>query len=228
MNVGDHEAKAALFDGFAQVAKALSTGRRIELIDVLEQGERHVEELAAEIDQSVANTSFHLRALAAAGLVRTRRDGNRIHYRLASHQVAALWGALREVAIAHHDELDTLAADYLGDRSGFEPIGRAELARRLDDGDVLVLDVRPHPEYAAGHIAGARCIPVDDLDRRLAELPDDLEVVAYCRGPFCVYADEAVRRLSAAGRQARRLEDGFPQWRDAGLPVAAGAGAGGR
>lgn len=228
MEVGDSEAKAALFDGFAQVAKALSTGRRIELIDVLEQGERHVEELAVEIDQSVANTSFHLRALAAAGLVRTRRDGNRIHYRLASPRVGALWAALRHVAIAHHDELDTLTADYLGDPSGFEPIGRAELARRLDDGDVLIIDVRPEPEHAAGHIAGARCIPIDDLDRQLAELPDDLEVVAYCRGPFCVYADEAVRRLASAGRPARRLEDGFPQWRDAGLPIASGVGAGGR
>lgn len=228
MGVGDHEAKAALFDGFAQVAKALSTGRRVELIDVLGQGERHVEELAAEIDQTVANTSFHLRALAAAGLVLTRRDGNRIHYRLASPQVGALWAALQEVAVAHYDELDALAADYLGDRSGLEPVGRGELARRLGDGEALVIDVRPRPEYAAGHIAGARCVPLDELERRLAELPEDLEVVAYCRGPFCVYADEAVRLLTSAGRRARRLEGGFPQWRDAGLPVAVGAGAGER
>lgn len=228
MDVGDHEAKTALFDGFAQVAKALSTGRRIEMIDVLEQGERHVEELAAEIDQSVANTSFHLRALAVAGLARTRRDGNRILYRLASPQVGALWTALREVAIAHHDEIDALATAYLGDRPEFEPIGRAELARRLDDGGLLVIDVRSEPEYAAGHIAGARCIPIDDLDRRLAELPNDLEIVAYCRGPFCVYADEAVRRLASAGRPARRLEDGFPQWRDAGLPIAADTETAGR
>ena len=222
MSLGNHDAKAALFDGFAHVAKALSTGRRIELIDVLEQGERHVEELSEEIDQSVANTSFHLRALAAAGLVRTRREGNRIYYRLASAQVAELWSTLRNVAIAHHDEIDALAVDYLGDRSGFESIGKAELARRPDIGDVLVIDVRTEPEYAAGHIAGARCVPIDQLDRHLAELPDDLEVVAYCRGPFCVYADEAVRRLTATGRLARRLEDGFPQWRDAGLPTALG------
>ncbi len=222
MGVGEHEAKAALFDGFAQVAKALSTGRRLELIDVLEQGERHVEELASEIDQSVANTSFHLRALAAAGLVRSRRDGNRIHYRLASPHVSALWTALRATAIAHHDELDALAVDYLGDRSEFEPIGRAELARRLEGGDVVVIDVRPAPEYAAGHITGARCIPIDELDGQLAELPDDVEIVAYCRGQFCVYADEAVRRITAVGRRARRLEDGYPQWRDAGLPVAIG------
>ncbi len=222
MGVAEHESKAAMFDGFAQVAKALSTGRRVELIDVLEQGERHVEELASEIDQSVANTSFHLRALAVAGLVRSRRDGNRILYRLASPQVGALWAALRNTAIAHHADLDALAVDYLGDRSEFEAIGRTELAHRLERGDVVLVDVRPAPEYTAGHIAGARCIPIDELDGRLAEFSDDVEIVAYCRGPFCVYADEAVRRINAVGRRARRLEDGYPQWRDAGLPVAIG------
>lgn len=220
--MGDRQAKNALFDGFAEVAKALSSGRRAELIDVLEQGERHVDELAEEIDQSVANTSFHLRALAGVGLVTTRRDGNRIYYRLASPRVAELWAALRDVAVAHHGELDTLAAAYLGDRSGLEQIGRAELARRIDDGGVVVIDVRPAPEFAAGHIAGARSIPIDVLEQRLAELPDDTEVVAYCRGPFCVYADDAVRQLTAAGHRARRLEDGYPEWREAGLAVSAG------
>lgn len=222
MDMPDHESKAALFDGFAQVAKALSTGRRVELIDVLEQGERHVEELASEIHQSVANTSFHLRALAAAGLVRSRRDGNRVRYRLASPHVGALWAALRNTAIAHHGELDALVVDYLGDRSEFEPIGRTELVRRLEGGDVIVIDVRPAPEYAAGHITGARCIPIDELDSKLAELSGDVEIVAYCRGPFCVYADEAVRRITAVGGRARPLEDGYPQWRNAGLPVAIG------
>ena len=221
--MGDRHAKDALFDGFAEVAKALSSGRRAELIDVLEQGERHVDQLAAEIDQSIANTSFHLRALAAVGLVATRRDGNRIYYRLASPRVAELWAALRDVAAAHHGELDTLAAAYLGDRSGLDEIGRAELARRLDDGDVIVIDVRPTAEYEAGHIACARSVPIDVLEQRLADLPADAEVVAYCRGPFCVYADDAVRRLTTAGRRARRLEDGYPQWHDAGLPVAAGS-----
>lgn len=220
--MGVRQAKDALFDGFAEVAKALSSGRRAELIDVLEQGERHVDQLAEEIDQSVANTSFHLRALAAVGLVTTRRDGNRIYYRLASPQVAELWEALRDVTVAHHGELDTLAAAYLGDRSGLQQIGRAELTRRIDDGDVVVIDVRPPTEYAAGHIAGARSIPIDVLEQRLAELPDDTEVVAYCRGPFCVYADDAVRQLTAAGHRARRLEDGYPQWNDDGLPVATG------
>ena len=218
--MGERHAKDALFDGFAEVAKAMSSGRRAELIDVLEQGERHVDQLAAEIDQSIANTSFHLRTLAAAGLVRTRRDGNRIYYRLTSPRVAGLWAALRDVTAAHHSELDALAAAYLGDRSGLEEIGQAELARRLDDGDVIVIDVRPTAEYEAGHITGARSVPIDMLEQRLADLPADTEVVAYCRGPFCVYADDAVRRLTATGHRARRLEDGYPQWHDAGLPVA--------
>jgi rhodanese-related sulfurtransferase len=221
--VGERNAKDALFDGFAEVAKALSSGRRVELIDVLEQGERHVDQLAAEIGQSVANTSFHLRALAAAGLVGTRRDGNRVHYRLASRRVADLWAALQDVAAAHHGDLDALAAAYLGDRSELEEISRVELARRLDDGDVAVIDVRPAIEYEAGHIAGARSVPIDVLDRRLADLAADAEVVAYCRGPYCGYADDAVRGLTAAGHRARRLEDGYPQWRDAGLPVAIGS-----
>jgi rhodanese-related sulfurtransferase len=220
--MGGRKAKDELFDGFAEVAGALSSGRRAELIDVLEQGERHVEQLAAEINQSVANTSFHLRALATAGLVTTRRDGNRIYYRLASDRVAELWAALRDVAAAHHVELEFLADAYLGGRSGLEQIGRDELAQRLADGDVIVVDVRPAPEYEAGHIAGARSIPIESLQQQLRELPDDVEVVAYCRGPFCVYADDAVRQLARDGRQARRLEDGFPQWQQAGLPVGAG------
>lgn len=220
--MGDRKAKDELFDGFAEVAKALSSGRRAELVDVLEQGERHVERLAAEIDQSLANTSFHLRALAGAGLVTTRRDGNRIFYRLTSPRVGELWSALRDVAAAHHAELDTLAATYLGDRGGLEQIDRNELAQRLADGDVVVIDVRPVAEYEAGHIAGARSTPIESLQRQLRDLPDDVEVVAYCRGPFCVYADDAVRELAREGRQARRLEDGFPQWRQAGLPVGAG------
>lgn len=221
--MGDRAAKDALYDGFAAVAKALSNGRRAELIDVLAQGERHVEELASEIGQSVANTSFHLRHLAAAGLVITRRDGTRIHYRLASARVGELWAALRDVAAAHHDQLDELAAAYLGDRSQLEEVGRDELARRLDGGDVVVVDVRPPAEFTAGHIAGARSVPVDDiaggLAAELADLPPDIEVVAYCRGPYCVYADEAVRLLRASGRSARRLVDGYPEWRRAGLPV---------
>lgn len=216
----DHRAaKDALYDGFAEVAKALASGRRAELIDLLEQGERHVDELAAEIGQSVANTSHHLRALAAAGLVTTRRDGTRVYYRLASERVGELWLAVRDVASAHVESLNDLAVAYQGRRNDIKEIDRAELARRLADGDLIVLDVRPAAEYRAGHIRGARSVPLDDLRRRLRDLPGGVEVVAYCRGPFCVYADDAVRRLKRRGVRARRLEDGFPEWRRAGLPV---------
>jgi rhodanese-related sulfurtransferase len=217
--MGDRAAKAALFDGFAEVAKSLANGRRAELIDVLAQGERHVDELAGEIGQSVANTSFHLRVLAAAGLVTTRREGTRIYYRLVSARVADLWSALQDVAAAHHAEIDALAAAYLGDRSRLEEISRAELADRIAAGDVIVLDVRPAAEYGAGHIAGARSIPLDQLADGVKAIPRDVEVVAYCRGPYCVMADEAVRLLRRRGRAARRLEDGFPEWRRAALPV---------
>ena len=215
------QAKDAMFDAFADVAKAVANGRRAELIDVLAQGERHVEELATEIGQSVANTSFHLRALATAGLVTTRRDGTRIYYRLSSSRVSELWAALRDVAAAHHERLDELATDYLGDRSTLDQIGRAELAERIAAGDVVVVDVRPAVEYAAGHIASARSIPIDRLAASIRQLPADVEVVAYCRGPYCVFADDAVRLLRRRGRHARRLEDGFPEWQRASLPVEA-------
>ncbi len=217
--MGDRVAKDALFDGFAEIAKALANGRRAELIDVLAQGERHVDELADEIGQGIANTSFHLRTLAVAGVVSTRREGTRIYYRLASDRVVELWSALRDVAAVHHAELDALAAAYLGDRSRLEEISQAELAERIAAGDVIVLDVRPAAEYAAGHIAGARSIPIDQLAESLKMLPRDLEVVAYCRGPYCVMADDAVRLLRRRGRSARRLADGFPEWRRAARPV---------
>lgn len=220
MIVGERAAKDALYDGFAEIAKALANGRRAEIVDVLAQGERHVEELAAEIGQSIANTSFHLRALATAGLVRTRRDGNRIYYRLASSQVGDVWAAVRDVAATHGEALGSLADAYLGDRAGVQEIDRDELARRLEEGDVIVVDVRPVAEYAAGHIAGARSIPHDQFADRLAELPRGVEVVAYCRGPFCIYADDAVRLLRSRRRRARRLRDGYPEWRRADLPIA--------
>jgi rhodanese-related sulfurtransferase len=217
--MGDRVAKDALFDAFAEVAKALANGRRAELIDVLAQGERHVDELAAVIHQSVANTSFHLRALATAGLVTTRRDGTRIYYRLASDRVVELWAATRDVAAAHLDDLDELVRDYLGDRSLLDEVGREELAARLAVGDVVVIDVRPEAEYAAGHIAGARSIPIERLAASIKDLPAELEVVAYCRGPYCVFAHDAVRMLRRRGRRARRLEDGYPEWQRARLPV---------
>jgi rhodanese-related sulfurtransferase len=173
----------------------------------------------------VANTSHHLRAMARAGLVTTRRDGTRIFYALASDRVAELWTAVRDVASEHVAGLERLAAAYQGERDGVETVDRKELAARLKRGEVLVLDVRPEAEYAAGHIAGARSVPVTELRRHLRALPKDADVVAYCRGPYCVYADDAVRELNRRGFQARRLIDGFPEWKRAGLPVAAGKGA---
>ncbi|MFP5488207.1 MAG: ArsR/SmtB family transcription factor [Acidimicrobiia bacterium] len=217
--MGDRQAKDALYDAFGEVAKALANGRRAELVDVLAQGERHVDELADEIGQSVANTSFHLRTLATAGLVTTRREGTRIYYRLASERVAELWSALRDVAAAHNEELDSLAAAYLGDRSRLDEIDRDELVERIAAGEVVVVDVRPAAEYAAGHIAGAVSIPIDDLAAGMRDLPAGVDVVAYCRGPYCVFADDAVRLLHRRGRRARRLRDGFPEWRAADLPT---------
>jgi len=214
-------AKAALFDGLASVAQALGSGRRAEIVDLLAQGERSVEEIATEISQSVANTSQHLQILARSGLVRSRRQGTRAFYRLASDQVAELWAAVRSVAVRHLAEVSVLADEYLG--AGVEQVSVAELQRRLARGDVVVLDVRPESEYAAGHIAGARSVPIDELDSVVDRLPRRREIIAYCRGPYCVYADDAVRLLRERGLRARRLDVGFPEWRRAGMPVAATA-----
>ena len=218
----DRAAKDALFEGFAEVTKALASGRRTEIVDLLAQGERPVEQIAGEIGQTVANTSHHLRALARAGLVTTRRDGTRIFYALASDRVAALWSAIQAVAAEHVAGLGRLADAYLGSREGIEAVGREELAARLGRGEVVVLDVRPASEYAAGHIAGARSVPVTELRRHLRALPAEADIIAYCRGPYCVYADEVVRELTRLGFRARRLIDGFPEWKRAALPVAAG------
>jgi rhodanese-related sulfurtransferase/DNA-binding MarR family transcriptional regulator len=218
--MADRKAKATLYDALAESAKALANGRRAELIDVLAQGERSVEELADEIDQTVANTSQHLQRLLRSGLVESRRDGTRIYYSLSSPVVGKLWRTMRRAAEEHVAGLEQLAADYLGDRTQLRTITRDDLRTRLRDGDVVVLDVRPEVEYAAGHVRGAISIPIDDLKSRLGEIPDGAEVVAYCRGPYCVYADQAVRALSRKGVNAARLEDGFPEWAEARLPVA--------
>lgn len=214
--------KQLLFDAFASVGKALSSGRRVELVDVLLQGERSVDELSGQIDQSTANTSQHLQVLARAGLVLSRRDGNRVLYRLAGPQVESLWQQMRLVAAEHVAGLDRLAEDYLGDRSTLEEVSRDELVQRLADG-VVVWDVRPQTEFEAGHVPGAVSVPPEQIEQRLRELPTGAEVVAYCRGPYCVFADEAVRVVLDHGRRARRLEEGFPEWRRAGLPVSVGA-----
>jgi rhodanese-related sulfurtransferase/predicted transcriptional regulator len=218
--MGDRAAKTALFDEFARTAKALASGRRIELLDVLANGERTVEVLAGEVGLSVANTSQHLQVLRQAGLVTSRRDGTSIYCRLAAPEVFQLWQALRTLAASQLAEVERLAAAYLGDRDQLEPVTREELARRLQDSDdLVVLDVRPAAEYAAGHLPGAVSIPIGELRRRLAELPADREVVAYCRGPYCAFAHEAVAVLREEGFSARRLEDGMPEWQAAGLAV---------
>lgn len=222
--MGDRAAKDALYAGFAEVAKALANGRRAEIADLLAQGPRPVEEIAGEIGQSVANTSHHVRAMARSGVLTTQRDGTRVYYALASDRVGELWSAMRDVAAAHVAGLDRLAEAYLRDRDGVELIGRDELSQRLRRREVLVLDVRPPKEYAAGHVAGARSVPITELRRHLRALPKDADVVAYCRGPYCVYADDAVRELTRKGFRARRLIDGFPEWKRAGLPVAVGNG----
>jgi rhodanese-related sulfurtransferase len=214
--VNEHTDKRELFEQFARVGHALGSAPRLVMLDVLAQGERSVEQLAGAAGLPVANASQHLQVLRRAGLVATRREGARVHYRPAGDDVVSLWLSLCKVAEACLGDVERAARDYLGDE--VEAIGRNELAERLRAGEVVVIDVRPRVEFAAGHIQGARSVPLDELEARLAEIPDDAEVVAYCRGPYCVYAHEAVRRLRAAGRQARRLEDGWPEWRLAGLP----------
>ena len=218
--MADHRAKAALYDALSESAKALANGRRAELVDVLAQGERSVEELADEIHQSVANTSQHLQRLLRAGLVESRRDGTRIYYSLASSAVGELWRTMRRVAEQHVSELDDLAAAYLGERDRLRTMSRDDLKARLRDGDVIVLDVRPDPEYTSGHIRGAISVPIAELEARLDEIPKGADVVAYCRGPYCVYADEAVRLLTGKGLAAARLEDGYPEWARARLPTS--------
>jgi rhodanese-related sulfurtransferase len=209
----------AWVDAFASVARALGSGRRAEIVDLLAQGERSVEEIANEISQSVANTSQHLQVLAGAGLVRSRREGTRIFYRLGSERVGDLWAAVRDVAVRHVAEVNQLADEYLGERNGVEQVSASELEERLARGDVVVLDVRPEPEDRAGHIVGARSAPLAALASLAPKLPRRRQIVAYCRGPYCVYADDAVRQLRERGLKARRLDVGFPEWRRAGLPV---------
>ena len=217
--MSERVAKAALFDAFASVAAALGSGRRAEIVDVLAQGERSVEELANEVGQSIASTSYHLRLLAKAGLARSRRDGHRVVYRLASERVGELWAAVRDVAARHVAEVNVLAEEYLGERDAVEQVSASELQARLERGDVVLLDVRPEPEYRAGHIAGAVSAPLSALPSIVAKLPRRREVIAYCRGPYCVYADDAVRLLRERGLKARRLDVGFPEWRRADRPI---------
>jgi len=211
--------KQALFEHLAIVARALGHGSRLELLDFLAQGERSVEDLAQVAGLSMANTSKHLQQLKAAGLVQARRDGKHIRYRLGDERVLDALGVLRAIAAAHIGAVEDLVASYLKGRDALEPVPAQDLLERVRDGLVTVLDVRPPEEFAQGHVAGALNVPLERLQDRLKELPTDREVVAYCRGPWCVLSFEAVARLRAAGFAARRLQDGLPEWRRAGLPV---------
>ncbi|GHI04122.1 ArsR family transcriptional regulator [Streptomyces cellostaticus] len=216
--MGDAARKAALYDAFARTGKALSSGKRLELLDLLAQGERPVDALARTAGLNLTTASAHLQTLKQAGLVATRRDGVRIHYRLAGDDVAALYVLFRQVAQAHQSAVEPARAAYLGPADAHE-VSREELLARSAAGEVVVLDVRPVEEYAAGHIPGALSVPVEELAERIAELPQETEVVAYCRGAYCVLAHDAVRLLHARGRRAVRLTDGMLEWRLAELPV---------
>ena len=225
MPVDDHARKMALYEQFARVGKALANPVRLELLDLLAQGEHSVEDLAETAGMKLSNTSAQLRTLAAAGLVASRRDGVRIYYRLAGQEVTAFVGQVQDFAASRLTEVEQAARSYLGDVAALEPVAQDELFRRLRDGQVLVLDVRPEAEYAAGHIPGAVSVPHDQLAARLAELPDTADIIAYCRGRYCVFAPDAVRLLRASGFSAWPLEGGLPDWRLAGLPVTAAASA---
>ena len=216
------EAKDRLYEQFALTAKAVANPRRIELLEVLAQGERTVEALARSAAMGVTNTSGHLQVLRQARMVETRREGTSVYYRLAGDEVAGFIVSLRDLARSRLAEVDRVVSDYFMARDDLEPVGRDELLERAQRGDVVILDVRPAAEFAAGHIPGALSVPLEDLDATLERLPKRSQIVAYCRGPYCVMAPQAVARMRARGFKARRLEDGMPEWRLAGLPVAVG------
>jgi rhodanese-related sulfurtransferase len=211
--------KNELYDRLALVGNALASGRRLELLDLLAQGERSVEALAAETDQPFANVSQHLQVLRRAQLVESRRNGTYVFYRLADDCVLELWMSLRRAGEKRLSEIRELLRSFFRDRSELQAISQEELKSRLEEPGLVVLDVRPLPEYEAGHIAGARSIPIPELRSRLRELPRSRKIVAYCRGPHCVFADEAVDLLRSKGRRALRLQSGFPEWKIRGYPI---------
>lgn len=214
--------KDGLYEQFARIGKAAAHSKRIELLDLLCQGERSVEVLAEAAAMSVVNTSGHLRVLREARLVATRKDGTRVFYRLADDTVCEFFSMLRDLARARYAEVDRIMRDFFEARDALDPVNRGELLRRARQGDVVILDVRPREEYELGHIPGAVSIPLADLEARMSDLQRGAEIVAYCRGPYCVLAPQALELLRKRGFTARRLEDGFPEWRRAGLPVATG------
>jgi len=211
--------KKVLYQSLAKVAQALASGNRLQLLELMAQGERSVEALADLAGMTMANTSQHLQALRQAGLVSPRKEGQRVYYRLAGDDVVRLYGVLRTVAESRLAEVKQLVADFLGDKDALEPISADELLKRAKRGLVTVLDVRPPEEFAAGHLPGAVNIPIDKLESGLAKLSKQREVVAYCRGPYCLMSFEAVLKLRKRGWKARRLQHGFPEWKAAGLPV---------
>jgi len=219
MNTQHRQFKDELYTQFARIGKAVSNPHRLELVDLLAQGERRVDELAAEAHLSIANASQHLQTLRQARMVEFRRDGTAIYYRLAGDHVERLWQALRVTGEAQLAEIDRLRSAYLADREQFEAIDAPTLWDRVRQNDVTVIDVRPEVEFQAGHIPGSRSIPIDELDRRLEELPESQKIVAYCRGTYCVFADRAVKLLAENGFVAARLEGGLPEWRLSGYPV---------
>ena len=215
-------AKDLLYEQFALTGKAMASPKRIELLELLAQGPRPVEALARATGMGVTNTSAHLQVLRRTGLVESRKEGTQVRYRLAGDDVAAFIVALRDVARSRLAEVDRIVRDYFVSRDSLEPLTRAELIERAERGAVVILDVRPAEEFAAGHIPGALSVPLDRLDENLSRLPRRRPIVAYCRGPYCVLAPQAVERLRTRGFQAHRLEDGMPEWRLAGLPIATG------
>ena len=216
---------ADLYEQFARIGKSLASARRVELLDLLCQGERSVDVLARTSGMTVTNTSQHLQALRASRLVDARKEGTKVIYRVADDEVCRFFFALRGLAGSRLAEVEQFVRRYVEGVGEYEPVGCAELLERAKRHDVVVVDVRPPEEYASGHIAGAISIPLEELEQRLASLPGDAEVVAYCRGPYCLLAPRAVELLREHGFHARRLEDGFPEWRLAGLPIAAGEDA---
>jgi rhodanese-related sulfurtransferase/DNA-binding transcriptional ArsR family regulator len=211
--------KDELYEQFARIGKALSNPHRLELVELLAQGERTVEELANEANLPIANASQHLQVLRAAQLVDVRRDGLYAYYRLSNERVFRVWQALRDLGDLQLAEVSRLVQSFLQDRGPLQSISATELTEHMQAGDVLILDVRPELEYRSGHIPEARSIPIDELEARLSELPRDQEIIAYCRGPYCVFADEAVTLLQNHGYRARRLIDGLPDWQALNLPV---------
>ncbi len=219
----DREIKDRLYDQFSRVGKAMGSPKRVEILDLLCQAESTVESLASATGMGVTNTSAHLQALRSARLVEPRKEGTKVFYRVADDSVCEFFFGLRALARERLAEVEQIARDFFEARDRLEPVTRTELLERLQRSEVVVVDVRPRAEYRAGHIPGAISLPIDELTDHVHQLPKDGEIVAYCRGPYCVFAPQALEILRENGFQARRLEEGFPEWRLAGLPVATGA-----